>query len=141
VRFLGGKMVSPITAVTQLGQQVTSTLTEVRSEIGELKCEMKSLRDNGRKPMLAAAEAILKLQVEAINEDFDRQRDQEKREKFLEILLAWAISTVRQQKQHLVAEFKDAELFRKQSASQLESLIAFATAAIQTQVLFVKNLS
>lgn len=134
-------MVSPITAVTQLGQQVTSTLTEVRSEIGELKCEMKSLRDNGRKPMLAAAEAILKLQVEAINEDFDRQRDQEKREKFLEILLAWAISTVRQQKQHLVAEFKDAELFRKQSASQLESLIAFATAAIQTQVLFVKNLS
>lgn len=134
-------MVSPLTAVSQLSQQVTSTLIEVRSEIGELKCEMKTLRNNGRKPMLAAAEAIIKLQVEGVNEDFDRQRDQEKREKVLEMLLAWAALTVRQQKLHLIAEFKNAELFRKQSASQLESLIALATAAIRTQVLFVKNLS
>lgn len=131
----------PVTAISKLSQQVTSTLLEVRAEIGELKCEFKTLRNNMREPMMATAEALVELQLEEIREDFQKQRDKEKREELLERLVAWAVLTVGQQAKTLKTEFRDGELLRKQSAFRLESLLALATSAIRTQVLFVENLS
>lgn len=134
-------MVLPVTAMGQLSQQVSATLLEVRSEIGELKCEFKNLRNNMRKPMIATTRALVNLQIEEIREDVEQQRDKEKREEFLELLTFWAVEMIRQQTLALKTEFRDSEVARKQAAFQLESLISLATSAIRTQVLFVENLS
>jgi hypothetical protein len=134
-------MISPVTAISELSQQVSATLREVRSEIGELKCEFKSLRNTARAPMLTAAEAIIKLQFEKVSEDFQQQLDKKEREKFLSLFLNWAILTISQQTQSLADDFQKNQILQNQSASYLESLISLATDSIRTQIVFIQNLS
>jgi hypothetical protein len=127
------------TALTQLSQQITSTLLEVRSEIGELKCEMKSVRDNARSPLLALSTAAIDLQTQKLVAEFQQELDTKNRELLLGELLSWAASLIHRQKNLIIQEFKSQSLIRDRVNSQLETLIGLAIATIRTQILIVKH--
>jgi hypothetical protein len=126
-------------AFLQLSQQVTETLKEVRSEIGELKCEMKCVRDNARKPIISSANALIKLQTKEIQSSYLQIIDTKKREYLLESLIQRAIHFIRQQNQELINVFREAPFNYASRVSHTASLIEIAVATIDTQRLISEN--
>jgi len=137
---LSGSSSNPVSlpgAIAALSAQVTSTLLEVRQEIGELKCEFVGVR--GLAIELAAS--LIKEQTQKVKYLFDqRSEDDLETRKRQEIICQFAISTIKEQTQKVEYLFDQRSESDIENRKRQEIICQFAVSAIKEQTQKVKYL-
>jgi hypothetical protein len=134
---LSGSSSNPVSlpgAIAALSAQVTSTLLEVRQEIGELKCEFIEVR--GLAIELAAS--LIKEQTQKVKYLFDqRSEDDLETRKRQEIICQFAVSAIKEQTQKVKNLFDQRSETVLETRKQQELICSFAASIIGIQARIV----
>jgi hypothetical protein len=136
---LSGYSSNPVSlpgAIAALSAQVTSTLLEVRQEIGELKCEFVGVR--GLAIELAAS--LIKEQTQKVKYLFDqRSEDDLENRKRQEIICQFAVSAIKEQTQKVKYLFDQRSETDLETRKRQELICSFAASIIRTQAILIVN--
>jgi hypothetical protein len=134
---LSGSSSNPVSlpgAIAALSAQVTSTLLEVRQEIGELKCEFVGVR--GLAIELAAS--LIKEQTQKVKYLFDQRSESDiENRKRQEIICQFAVSVIKEQTQKVKYLFDQRNESDIETVKQQEMICRFATSIIANQRLIL----
>ena len=134
---LSGSSSNPVSlpgAIAALSAQVTSTLLEVRQEIGELKCEFIEVR--GLAIELAAS--LIKEQTQKVKYLFDQRSESDiENRKRQELICQFAVSTIKEQTQKVKYLFDQRNETDIETVKQQEMICRFATSIIANQRLIL----
>ena len=136
---LSGYSSNPVSlpgAIAALSAQVTSTMLEVRQEIGELKCEFVGVR--GLAIELAAS--LIKEQTQKVKYLFDqRSEDDLENRKRQEIICQFAVSAIKEQTQKVKYLFDQRSETDLETRKRQELICSFAASIIRTQAILIVN--
>ena len=136
---LSGSSSNPVSlpgAIAALSAQVTSTLLEVRQEIGELKCEFIEVR--GLAIELAAS--LIKEQTQKVKYLFDQRSESDiENRKRQEIICQFAVSAIKEQTQKVKHLFDQRSETVLETRKRQELICSFAASIIKTQKIIVSK--
>ena len=134
---LSGSSSNPVSlpgAIAALSAQVTSTMLEVRQEIGELKCEFIEVRGLA----IDLTTSLIKEQTQKIRYLFDQRNETDlETRKQQEIICQFAVSTIKEQTQKIKYLFDQRSETVLETRKRQEIICQFAVSMIRTQTRIV----
>ena len=134
---LSGSSSNPVSlpgAIAALSAQVTSTLLEVRQEIGELKCEFVEVRGLA----VELATSLIKEQTQKVKYLFDQRSESilETRKR-QEVICQFATSSIKEQTQKVKYLFDQRSESILETRKRQEIICSFAASIIRTQTILI----